>query len=163
MEPLTSEQIRATFVNGTKGDAKRMNLPSLTGVNWDSLDFFGWRDPQSPLQGGMALWRGSEPVSIMLRATPRPASNKQGMCSLCHTFHSASDVAFMGAQRAGARGREGNTVAAAMCADLSCSLYARKLKQPARVQPQETVDIDGRIARLQINLATFVAKVVDGR
>lgn len=160
---MTPEQIRDAFVNGTKGEAKRMRLPSLAGVPWADLDFFGWRDPQSPIIGGMALWRDGQPLAIMLQATPRPASNKQGMCSLCHTFHSASDVAFMGAKRAGARGRDGNTLASAMCADLACSLYARKLKQPARVQPQETVDIDGRVARLQANLAAFVAKVVDGK
>lgn len=161
MEPLATDQIRAAFVNGSKGDAKRMNLPSLASVPWGSLDFLGWRDPQSPLAGGMALWRDGEPLSIMLRATPRPASNKQGMCSFCHTFHSASDVAFMGAAKAGAKGRDGNTVAAAMCADLACSLYARQLRKPARVQPQETIDVQTRVWRLQINLEQFVAKVLD--
>lgn len=163
MQPVTADQIRASFVNGTKGEAKRLRLPSLEGVNWDDLDFFGWRDPSSGAGGGMALWRFDEPVSIMLEATSRGASAKQGMCSLCHTFHSSSEIVFMGARRAGARGRDGNTVAAAMCADLACSLYARKLKNPTRVQPQETLDIDGRVYRLQMNLATFVARVVDGR
>lgn len=160
MDPLTADQIRASFVNGTKGEAKRIGIAPLDGVRWADLDFFGWRDPSSPAQGGMALWQGSELVSIMLRATPRPASKNQGMCSLCHTFHSSSDVAFMGAKRAGSRGRDGNSVAAAMCADLACSLYARKLKTPARVQPQETIDLDARVARLQVNLYSFVATVL---
>lgn len=163
MQPLTSDQIRASPVNGTKGEAKRLSLPPLDAVAWDDLDFLGWRDPAAPLVGGLALWRGSEPVTILLRATERPASAKQGMCSLCHTFHPSSDVAFMGAKRAGAGGRDANTVAAAMCADLACSLYARKLKQPARVQPQETLDVDARVARLEVNLHTFVARVADGR
>lgn len=162
MEPLTSDQIRAAFVNCTKGEAKRLTIPALDDVPWADLDFLGWRDPQSGLVGGMALWRGDEPVSIMLRATQRAASNKQGMCSLCHTFHSSSDIAFMGAKRAGSRGREGNTVAAAMCADLACSLYARKLRQPRRVQPQETVSLDARVERTRTNLDRFVARVVDG-
>lgn len=163
MEPLTSDVIRAAFVNGTKGEAKRMRLPSLESVPWADLDFFGWRDPQSPAAGGLALWRTGEPVAIMLQATARPASAKQGMCSFCHTFHASSDVAFMGAKLAGARGRAGNTVAAAMCSDLACSLYARKLRQPSRVQPQETIDIDARVARLVVNLDAFVAKVNDDR
>lgn len=163
MEPITADQLRASLVNCTKGEAKRMWLPPLTGVDWDNLDFFGWREPGVAPGGGMVLWRGGEPLAIALRSTPRPPSNKQGMCSLCLTFHSASEIGFMGAKRAGSKGREGNTVAAAMCDDLACSLYARKLKQPRRVQPQETTDIEGRVQRLQINLHAFVARVVDGR
>lgn len=161
MEPLTHDQIRAALVNCTKGEAKRMALPPVVDAPWDDLDFLGWHDPRSPLVGGMALWRGGEPVALALRATERRGVN-QSMCSMCHTFHSASEVQLMGARRAGTRGREGNTVAHAMCADLACSLYARKLRQPGRVQPQETLDIDGRVARLQVNVAQFVARVVDG-
>ncbi len=149
-------------MNCTKGEAKRLAIPSVEGVRWAELDFFGWRDPASTVLGGMALWHNGEPVSLVLRATPRPASNKQRMCSLCHTFHSSSDVAFMAANRAGSRVREGNTVAAAMCADLACSLYARKLKQPKRVQPQEPLDLDGRVARLVLNLEAFVERVLEG-
>ncbi|MDO5683985.1 MAG: FBP domain-containing protein [Propionibacteriaceae bacterium] len=163
MDPVTSEMIRAAFVNGTKGEAKRLRLPSLESVPWADLDFFGWRDPQSTSAGGLVLWRSGEPLSIMLQATSRPASAKQGMCSFCHTFHTSSDVAFMGAKLAGAKGRAGNTVAAAMCGDLACSLYARKLRQPSRVQPQETIDIDARVARLIVNLDAFVDKVTEGR
>ena len=163
VQPVTSDQIRSAFVNCSKGEAKRFSIPTnLDVVAWEDLDFFGWRDPQSTVMGGMALWRGDELVSIALRATTRPASTKQGMCSLCHTFHSSSDVAFMGAKRAGSRGREGDSVAAAMCADLACSLYARKLKQPRRVQPQETIAIDARVGRLQTNLHAFVDRVLNG-
>ncbi|MGO4955785.1 FBP domain-containing protein [Luteococcus sp. Sow4_B9] len=162
MHPITHDQIRAGFVNCTKGEAKRMALPSLDSVDWENLDYFGWRDPGSPAVGGLALWRGDETVSIALRATARTASMKQGMCSLCHTFHPSADVAMMGARRAGSRGREGNSVGAAMCADLACSLYARKIKQPRRVQPQETLDLTARVERLQANLDRFVSRVVDG-
>lgn len=164
MLELTTDQIRAALVNCTKGEAKRMNLPTNLGqTDWENLDFLGWRDPASATIGGLALWRGDEVIAIALKATERLASNKQGMCSLCRTFHPSADVAMMGAKRAGTRGREGNTVGAAMCSDLACSLYARKLKQPRRVQPQETLDIDGRVLRLQTNLHKFVARVVDGR
>lgn len=163
MEPLTAEQIRAGLVNATKGEATRLRLPSLDGIAWQNLDFFGWRDPSSGVGSGIAVWRGDEVVSMLLQATPKPAGAKQGMCSLCHTFHPASEVGFMGAKRAGARGRDGNTVAASICADLACSLYVRKLKHPTRVQPQETLDEQARIARLERNLWAFVARVADGR
>lgn len=164
MHELTTDQIRSSLVNCTKGEAKRMNLPTaLEAVAWEDLDFLGWRDPASPLLGGIATWRGDEPVAVALKATLRPAGAKQSMCSLCLTFHSSGDIAFMGAKRAGSRGRDGNTVAASMCADLACSLYARKLKQPRRVQPQETLGLDERIWRLQANLEKFLQRVVDGR
>lgn len=81
------------------------------------------------------------------------------MCSLCTTVHSASDVALMVAARPGAAGRQGNTVGAYLCADLSCSLYARGRRRPARVQPAETLDVDAKVARLQTNLETFVRRV----
>lgn len=167
MLEVTADQIRDSLVNATKGEAKRLVLPRLDDVDWPHLDFLGWRDPGSAPTGGMALWRkdatGSDQlVAIALRATPRPLSNKQGMCSLCNTFHSSGDVVMMGAKRSGAKGRDGNTVGASMCADLACSLYARKLRTPRRVQPQETLDIDARVWRLQMNLDRFVARVLEG-
>lgn len=161
MQELTADLIRANLVNATKGEAKRLQLPRLDGVPWADLDFFGWREPAGP-GGGIALWQGEQPVAIALRATARPLSNKQGMCSLCFTFHSSGDVLMMGARRAGAKGRDGNSVGATMCADLACSLYARKLRQPRRVQPQETIDVDARVQRLQLNLHSFVGRVTSG-
>lgn len=163
MQPLTSDEIRAAFVNCTKGEVKRMMVPrDLGDVRWDDLDFFGWRDPGAPTVGGMALWHHGEPVAIALRtATERSTARRQSMCSLCITFHNSGDVQLMAARRAGTRGREGNTVGASMCADLACSLYARKLKRPVRVQPQETLDLEGRVERLRLNLDQFVTRVLE--
>ena len=49
VEPLTEQEIRAAFVNCSKGAAKRLHVPrDLAGQPWDDLDFLGWRDPQAP-------------------------------------------------------------------------------------------------------------------
>ena len=164
MRALTSDQIRASFVNCTKGEAKRMTIPrDLDQVPWDDLDFFGWRDPSAPAVGSLVLLRGDDPVGITRRTgSERSASKKQSMCSLCITFHNSGDVALMVARRAGTRGREGNTIGAYMCADLACSLYARGLKKPVRVQPQETLSVEERVARLRLNLDAFVDRVLKG-
>jgi FBP C-terminal treble-clef zinc-finger len=40
--PLTEQQIRAAFVNCSKGEAKRLHVPrDLAGQPWADLDFLG--------------------------------------------------------------------------------------------------------------------------
>ncbi|NSC25276.1 hypothetical protein FM076_30640 [Streptomyces albus subsp. chlorinus] len=52
MEPLTDPEIRACFVNCSKGEARRMYVPrDLEERPWGDLDFFGWRDPGAPDRG----------------------------------------------------------------------------------------------------------------
>ena len=49
MRPLTEQDIRNSFVNCSKGEAKRMFVPHDLGERpWDDLDFLGWRDPGAP-------------------------------------------------------------------------------------------------------------------
>ena len=52
-------------------------------------------------------------------------SNKTVMCALCRSTHSGGGVALFVARRAGAAGRNDNTVGTYICADLACSMYAR--------------------------------------
>jgi hypothetical protein len=161
MEPLTADQIRASFVNCSQGEAKRLPLPrALAESPWPSLDFLGWRDAGAP-GAAYVVAPGERPVGIVLRiSTTRRSTGRSNLCSLCTTLHSTSDVALMVAPRAGAAGRAGNSVGAYLCADLACSLYARGLRRPGRVQPVETLSTDDRVARLQQNLDAFVRRVL---
>lgn len=161
MQALTADEIRASMVNTTKGEAKRLHVPrDLDATRWDDLDFLGWRDPGAPAFGALVTWRGDEPLGIALSTVPSgPRRRKQSMCSLCLTFHGSGDVALMAARRAGTSGREGNTVGASICADLACSLYVRGLKRTPRVQPHETLTVDEKVRRLNINLWEFIARV----
>ena len=162
MDPLTPAEIRAGFVNCSKGEASRLTLPRhLDALDWSTLDFLGWRDPGAPGAAYLVTpWR-DRLVGLVLRvSTERRASGRQNLCSLCTTVHSTTDVALMVAPRAGAAGRQGNTVGSYLCADLACSAYARGLKRPTRVQPVETLTVDQRIQRVQDNLDAFVRRVL---
>jgi len=161
MHPLETTDPRPLFVNCTKGAASRIPVPDLGGVVWERLDFLGWRDPRNPAAAYLVAWMGERPVGVVLRSgTGRGPSKRQSMCSLCHTVHSSSGVALMAAARAGRPGRDGNSVGTYLCTDLDCSLYARGLKRPERVQPHETVTPETKVARLQLNLEQFLARVL---
>lgn len=165
MQPLTPAEIRGSFVNCSQGVAKRLPLPRrLDDVSWESLDLLGWRDPGAPGAAYLvAPWR-DRLVGVVLRlSSDRRSTGRKNMCSLCLTVHSTTDVALMVAARAGAAGRSGNTVGAYLCADLACSLYARGLKRPDRVQPTETLSVEQRVERLQGNLDVLLRRVVGDR
>ncbi|QNN52111.1 FBP domain-containing protein [Nocardioides mesophilus] len=160
MNPLTEPQIRAAFVNLTKGEAQRLNVPrDLAQRPWDDLDYLGWRDPQSPARGYLVAPIGDRFVGVALRA---PASSvgfsRPSMCSVCLTVRSGG-VALMVAPRAGKAGKQGHSVGTDICADLSCSLYVRGKLQTGTPGMRETLTLDQRIDRLVGNLESFVARV----
>src|SRR5690606_25182361 len=81
----------------------------------------------------------------------------RSMCSLCLTTHPRGGVSLMTARKAGAAGREGNSVGAYMCTDLACSLYLRGLKVP---EPggrfEESLTLEQQIARTRGRLFAFL-------
>jgi len=164
VEPIGEKQIRASFVNSTKGDAGRLRLPlDFAALPWADLDFLGWVDPGAPLRAHLVVPRPGGPLGITLRvpAAGRASAVRSRMCQLCLTAHSASGVRLLAAPLAGARGRQGNTVGVYVCADLACSLYLRGKRQPKlRTVPQEeSLTVAERVARMWGNLDDFVAKV----
>lgn len=178
MHPLSDAQIRDAFVNCSKGEAKRMSLPrELEQLPWADLDFLGWRDQGAPdraylVRPGSAEGdtegdaKGSGPVGITLRIAPGVRRNlmRTSLCSLCLTGHSGGGVDLLAAPLAGQAGRQGNTVALYMCADLACSLYVRGKKTSVVAKRlDETITLDEQIARTMRNLDAFLAKVTGAR
>ncbi|WP_433324481.1 FBP domain-containing protein [Spirillospora sp. CA-294931] len=162
MEPLTEREIRASFVNCTKGEAKRLAVPrDLAEKPWDDLDFLGWRDPAAPGRTYLVTESGDGPLGIALRlAAPHAGTGRRSMCSLCLTTHTGG-VSLMTARRTGAKGQQGDSVGGYFCTDLSCSLYVRGKKQASPgARLQESLTLDEQIARTVANLDAFVAKVV---
>ncbi len=162
MEPVTDTEIRGSFVNASKGEAKRLNLPAdLPDTRWADLDFLGWVDPKAPMQSYLVVPAEGGLVGVQLRRnTSGVGPRRAKMCSLCLTTHSGQGVSLMVARRAGQAGRDGNTVGLDICAGLECSLYARGiLPAPTVSAAHETLSTDERIARLQNNLSTFVDRV----
>ncbi|MEU9980501.1 FBP domain-containing protein [Streptomyces sp. NPDC050856] len=174
MEPLTEKQIRSSFVNCSKGEAARLKLPAdFAELPWQDLDFLGWRDPGAPLRAHIVLpprgdggAGGRGPVGITLRVpdNARTSAIKSSMCQVCLTGHASSDVMLFAAPRAGAAGREGNTVGIYLCADLACSLYVRGKRQPPlRARYEESLAPEERVARMLGNLTAFTDNVMSPR
>lgn len=166
MDPLGEAQIRDSFVNCSKGEAKRVRLPrELAEVSWADLDFFGWRDPGAPDRAYLVTG-GPHPTGITLRVAPGARRNlmRSSLCSICLTGHSGGGVDLLAAPLAGAAGRQGNTVGTYMCADLACSLYVRGKRTSALVKRmEETLTLEEQIARTVRNLDAFLGKVTAAR
>lgn len=161
MKPLTEREIRAAFVNCTKGEAKRLSVPrDLEERPWDDLDFLGWRDPQAPDRAYLVAELEGGPTAVALRGSGAGSwQSRRSMCSLCLTIHSGG-VSLLVAPRAGRAGQQGNSVGAYMCSDLACSLYVRGKKDAGvGARLHETLSLEEQIARTVANLAAFVARV----
>lgn len=160
MRPVAEPEIRASFVNCTKGEAKRMNLPADLGERpWDDLDYLGWRDPQAPQRGYLVAEHDGVLIGVVLRAPEHGVARRPSMCALCLTQRSGG-VALLVAPKAGKAGQRGNSVGEQMCADLGCSLYVRGKRLASGPIVYETLSVEERVARLRTNLDAFLARVM---
>ena len=164
MKPVTEHDIRTSFVNCSKGEAKRLDLPAkLPDRPWDDLDFLGWRDPGAPQRAYLIAELGDALIGVALRVTSGASRGftSRSMCSLCLTTHTSGGVALMTARRTGEAGRQGDSVGLYLCTDLACSLYTRGKKQAAGAAPvDESLTPEEKIARTQANLHSFLDKVI---
>lgn len=163
MRPLTERDLRASFVNCSKGEAKRLNLPKdFAGLPWDDLDFLGWQDPGAPGRAYLVAEHGGRLAGISLRVASGASRGftSRSMCSLCLTPRTGGGVALMTARRTGEAGRQGNSVGQYLCGDLDCSLYVRGKKQSvAGSGLDESLSLEEKTARLLANLHAFLDKV----
>ncbi|MEU1116621.1 MULTISPECIES: FBP domain-containing protein [unclassified Streptomyces] len=164
MQPVSENEIRTSFVNCSKGEARRLTLPAgFAETPWSDLDFLGWRDPKAPDRGYVVTWRDGEPVGLALRASTgvRKSMFKSSICSVCVTPQSGSGITLLVAPKAGAAGRQGNSVGLYVCADLACSLYVRGKKTSAAARRlEESLTPDEQNARTLRNLHGFLDQVV---
>ncbi|MET8448122.1 FBP domain-containing protein [Streptomyces sp. NPDC005209] len=162
MRPLTEQAVRDSFVNCSKGEAKRLAVPrDLAERPWDDLDFLGWRDLGAPDRSYLVTEREGRPVGVSLRfPSSRRGFLHRSMCSVCLTTHPGGGVSLMTARKAGAAGREGNSVGLYMCTDLACSLYVRGRKVPrSGMRFEESLTTEEQIARTAGNLSAFLDKL----
>ena len=158
--PLTATEIRACFVNCSKGEARRLNLPDdLTERPWGDLDYLGWRDPKAPQRGYLVVEHDGALRGLVLRAPETGVARRSSMCSLCLTVRSGG-VALLVAPRAGKAGQRGHSTGLPMCADLAWSLYVRGRLSASGPVVQETLTVEEKVARLRVNVDQFVARVL---
>ncbi|MER5258606.1 MULTISPECIES: FBP domain-containing protein [unclassified Streptomyces] len=162
MKELTDPQIRASFVNCTKGEASRLTVPrDLPELPWDDLDFLGWRDPGAPQRSYIVAEHEGRLVGFALLLAPRSGNAyHRAMCSICLTTHPASGVTLMTARKARESGNNEDTVGEYICSNLACSLYVRGKK---RAQPggrlQESLTVEEKVERMRTKLADFLNKL----
>ncbi|MET9563629.1 FBP domain-containing protein [Streptomyces tauricus] len=162
MKPLTEQDIRSSFVNCSKGEAKRLFVPhDLADRPWDALDFLGWRDPGAPDRSYLVTERSGGPVGVTLRfPSQQRGFMHRSMCSLCLTTHPGNGVNLMTARKVGPAGREGNSVGVYICADLACSLYVRGKKLPGPgARFEESLTVEEQITRMNGHLSAFLDRL----
>ncbi len=162
MDALTDDQIRAAFVNCSRGTAKSAAMPAdFARTKWQQRDFLGWYDPKFPARAYLAVPHDGRLVTLLLRAGDTSAPRRgSALCTICHSARMANEVVLFAVPRAGVAGRQGNTVGTYMCADLNCSLYARGLLRLSLPQG-ENRPAEERAALLRERLAGFVERVLE--
>ncbi|MET9657994.1 FBP domain-containing protein [Streptomyces sp. NPDC006510] len=163
MKAVSEHDIRASFINCSKGEAKRLPLPrELDGQPWDDLDFLGWRDLSAPGRSYIVTESAGELIGVTLRfPSQQRGFLHRSMCSLCLTTHPGNGVSLMSARKTGAAGREGNSVGLYICTDLACSLYVRGKKIPASGgRFKETLTLEEQVERTRTNLDAFLGKLL---
>lgn len=160
MSPLTDRQIRASFVNCSKGEASRLSTPrDLADRPWDDLDYLGWRDPQSRTRGYLVAEYDGRLVGAVLRAPDAGIGARRSMCSLCLTVQSGG-VALLVAPRAGKAGKQGHSVGTYICSNLACSLHVRGKLATEGAGMHETLSVEERVDRLVGNVHTFLRRIL---
>jgi len=160
VEPLSVSDIRRSIINATRGDIERMPLPGLHEVIWSTREYLGWIDPRAPLRGYLVHWAEGRPVGVMVRAAEgRMSPGISAQCSLCRTPQPAHQVRLFSAARAGQAGRDGNSVATYICADLACSHIIRILPPVSELHPDPAAVVAARAEGLLARVTAFTTGI----
>jgi hypothetical protein len=167
MTPLTEKQIRASFVNASKREAAQATLPDLDAVDWDRIDYLGWRDRKAPLAAYAVLEIDGAPVGVLLRAAdPSGRTRRKSLCAWCEDVVATDDVTLYVARRGGAPGRQGNTIGTLICTDFLCSKNVRRTPTSAETgndPSMRDVIVERRITGLRERSRRFVGEVLRTR
>lgn len=163
MQPLTESQIRSSFINCSKGEAQRLNLPAgLATWEWPAEIFLGWIDPKSPQRGYAVVETEDGPRGIVLTKTEQRSGGSAQMCQFCMTLHPGSGVALYSAARPSARKGRHSSLGTYLCSNLRCSDYTLGRRRPQGIrQMEETMTLEDRRERTLAKARRFVAKLED--
>ena len=162
MLPLTEKQLQTSFINASQREVKNIAYPDLTDLDWDRLDYLGWRDRKVPGIGYVVIELDGEPTGILLRQTDSKTRSR-AQCSWCEDVTLPNDVVLFGAKRSGQAGRNGNTVGTLICDEFQCSANVRKLPPVAYLGFDVEAARLQRIENLRLRADRFIRDIRDGR
>lgn len=162
MQPISLQAIRSSFINATRSEAAKLTPPkNLASLNWDDLDFLGWRDEKMPLRGYLVMPTARGLSGILLRAPEGGArKNRSVLCELCRDVFSKEDVLLWVARHAGQSGRDGNTVGTLICADFVCSANVRREPAANEIHPDPAAVVQRQVGELRERTERFMARVL---
>jgi len=162
MHALTPSAVRSAFINVSTRERAALVVPDdLAANDWDRLDYFGWRDPKTPLLGFIVAELDGSPVGLQLRQAEQPTRSRP-QCAWCSDVTLPNDVVFFSARRAGKAGRAGNSVGTLLCARFECSKNVRRLDPPAYLGHDVEAARDRRIGALRAHIDSFFRDLRDG-
>ena len=162
MLPLTDQQIRSSFVNASRREVAQAPVPpDLDHRVWEDLEVLGWTDPKAPQRAYVVVPTDDGLVGLLLR-TQSSGSSRAAICDWCQDSEALDDVVLYVARRAGAAGRQGNTIGTMLHADLSCSRHVRRKPTPQEAPFDPEGFVRDRIAGLSLRAARFSERVRDG-
>lgn len=162
MHPLSEKTIRSCFVNASRSEARKLNLPAdFETLPWQVLEYLGWRDPKMPQRGYLLRTDpNGRTRGLLLRApeSSRPAQ-RAVLCEMCRDTTHPNEVSMWVARRAGQSGRDGNTLGTLICADFQCPANVRVPPPKNAINPEPSLVVERRISELGQRIDNFVARV----
>lgn len=164
MRPVTEAELRAAFVNTSKGEAKRASVPdvkSWPAEFWQARHFIGWTDEKRPKIAYVAMELDGELVVLQLR---KPATkSKRMICSWCRDTVKGDEAVLFVTPRVGESGRAGNTLGTAICSDFACCDNARREPNMSEMNSSNPDErqfwIDLRVHEMEARSIGFVRQV----
>ncbi|WP_460774381.1 FBP domain-containing protein [Microbacterium sp. GXF7504] len=161
MHALTEKDIRASFVNVSLRERNAVPMPPLEGLDWERLEFLGWRDDKQPLVGYLVVPVDGEPVGILLRQAEQ-RTRTRAQCSWCEDVTLPNDVVLFAAKRAGKAGRNGSVIGTLLCERFECPQNVRRSMPPAYIGFDVEAARQRRIDTLREHAERFARDVRDG-
>ena len=162
MRSLSEREIRASFINASARERNDALLPQdLTSINWDGLDYLGWRDRKVPGIGYVVVDIESQAVGILLRQA-EALTRSRPQCAWCEDVQLPNDVVFFSAKRSGKAGRNGDTIGTLVCSEFECSANVRRRPALAYIGFDLEAERERRIEALRSHVRGFVIDIRDG-
>ncbi|MDT0158282.1 FBP domain-containing protein [Microbacterium sp. ARD32] len=159
MRPIDERAIRASFRNASRKEVSSLNLPpDFDEIDFEKLDYLGWFDPKMPKRAYVIAEIDDGNVGILLQRTEQ-RTVRRAQCAWCDDVTLRNDVQFFSARKAGAAGRNGDTIGTLICANFGCSANVRKLPPLAYEGYDRELARDLRMLRLREHVASFVGEL----